>query len=141
MSSLFHGPMIGLIALTIAVWALAVFRRIAEIGARRIPVQSLATAKDTAQALQDSQAMDNFNNLLQVPVLFYVLCLALAQAGATGWFYVAGAWAYVVLRVLHSAIQITRNRVMHRFYVWMLGNLVLFTLWGVFAVSPFGVVL
>lgn len=135
MTSPLYGPVAALVALTIVVWAIALARRVGEIRARRIHPQSLARAKDTAQALHDSQAMDNFNNLLQVPPLFYVLCLALAQTGESSLFYLAGAWAYVALRALHSAIQVTYNRVMHRFYVWVLGNLVLFALWGAFAAS------
>lgn len=137
MDAPFFAPLLAMIALTTAVWALALARRVAEIRARRIHPQALAKAKDTANALHDSQAMDNFNNLLQMPVLFYVLCLALTQAGETGWLFLAGAWTYVALRVLHSAIQITYNRVLHRFYVWTLGNLVLFALWGGFGVSVF----
>jgi hypothetical protein len=129
----FYAPLLTLMALTALVWALALLRRVTEIRTRRIPVQALARAKDTASALQDSQAMDNFNNLLQMPLLFYVLCLVLTQAGETGGVWVGGAWAYVVLRVLHSAVQITYNRVMHRFYVWTLSNLVLFALWAGFA--------
>jgi hypothetical protein len=43
------------------------------------------------------------------------------------------AWAFVALRVVHSAIQCTYNRVWHRFYAYLAGGLVLWTLWGVLA--------
>lgn len=134
MSTVFYGPMIGLVALTIVVWTIAVRRRVGEIRRRRIPLQSLAHARDVAVAFEDCSAMDNFNNLLQVPVLFYALCLVLAQSAAGGMAFVAGAWLYVGLRSLHSAIQVTTNRVLHRFYAWLTSNVVLFALWAGVAV-------
>lgn len=135
MNSTFLAPIFGMVALTTVVWAIAVQRRVQEIRARRIPVQSLARASDTAAALKDSSAMDNFNNLLQLPILFYVLCLAFVLVGEDSSARLAGAWAYVALRLVHSVIQITYNRVLHRFYVWTLGNSVLFSLWAVFAIE------
>lgn len=133
MTSPFHGPLVALVALVAFIWALAVLRRVGEIRARRVRVQSLARARDAATALDDTRAMDNFNNLLQAPLLFCLLCLAFAQVGENAPVLVAGAWLYVLLRALHSAIQVTYNRVMHRFQAWMLGNLLLFALWGAFA--------
>lgn len=135
MSVAFHGPMIGLVALTMVVWGMALRRRVGEIRRRRIPLQSLARARDVAAVFEDCSAMDNFNNLLQVPVLFYALCLVLAQSGAGGLVFLAGAWLYVGLRMLHSAIQVTTNRVLHRFYAWMASNVVLFALWSGVAVQ------
>jgi hypothetical protein len=44
------------------------------------------------------------------------------------------AWAYVVLRILHSLIQCTVNRVMLRFPVFALASLVLIA-WTVIEVS------
>ena len=109
MNNVLYLPMLCLVTLTVVVWAMAVYRRVREIRIRRIPLQSLAQARQVAVAFEDVQAMDNFNNLLQVPVLFYVLCLAVAQSGSGGELFLAGAWAYVLLRVLHSAIQITHR--------------------------------
>ncbi|MEL0027350.1 MAG: MAPEG family protein [Perlucidibaca sp.] len=135
MHSAFHLPMLALVALTLLVWVLAALRRVREISARRLPLQSLARARDVAMALEDGQVMDNFNNLLQMPVLFYAACLALAQTGNASPALLAVAWIYVLLRVVHSAIQITVNRVRHRFYAWMASGLALLVLWAGFALS------
>ncbi|RZU47931.1 hypothetical protein EV700_0899 [Fluviicoccus keumensis] len=126
-------PMMALIAWTAIIGVVAVRRRVAEIRRQRIPPQSLARAKDVAALLQDTAAMDNFNNLLQLPVLFYVACLAATQIGAGGLPVLFLAWGYVLLRVAHSAVQLGSNRVMRRFPVWMAGNLVLFALWSCLA--------
>lgn len=135
MSSPFYAPLAAIITLIAVVWCIAVMRRVREVRERRIPLQSLARARDTAATLNDTQAIDNFNNLLQVPPLFCVLCLALAQVGESGIPLIAGAWLYVALRVTHSTIQLTHNRVIQRFYAWTMSNLVLFALWGTFAIK------
>jgi hypothetical protein len=46
-----------------------------------------------------------------------------------------GAWLYVALRYVHSFIHLTYNRVIHRFAVYVLSTVILFMLWGVFAVQ------
>lgn len=135
MASPFQGPVLALVMLTMCVLGIALIRRIAEIRARCVPLQSLARASDVMAVLSDSAAMDNFNNLLQLPVLFYVLCLALVQAGERGDVMLIGAWCYVLLRVAHSAIQLRGNRVRQRFGVWALSNLVLLGLWVAFSVQ------
>ncbi len=43
------------------------------------------------------------------------------------------AWVFVVLRWIHSAIQCSYNKVMHRFLVYVSGAIVLWLLWGVLA--------
>ncbi len=134
MASPFVFPIIAMICLTAIVLGVAVANRVVEIYKRRISLQSLARASDTAKVLQNTQAIDNFNNLMQLPILFYLLCLALMQMGdGASIFFVVGTWLYTILRMLHSVIQITYNRVLHRFYVWATSTLVLFTLWGKFA--------
>jgi hypothetical protein len=45
------------------------------------------------------------------------------------------AWGFVALRVLHSCIHCTYNKVIHRFYAYLAGGMVLWTLWGVLAVG------
>lgn len=130
MTTLMLAPMIALAAWTAVIWAIAVRRRVAEIRRQHIPPQALARAKDVTALLQDTAAMDNLNNLLQMPVLFYAVCLTATQVQASSLPMVALAWGYVLLRVVHSFIQLGGNRVMRRFPVWMAGNVVLFALWG-----------
>ena len=66
-----------------------------------------------------------FMNLLEVPLLFYVACLAALLAGRADAWALRLAWTYVALRVLHSAIHLSYNRVSHRLAVFALSNLVL----------------
>lgn len=125
-------PCAAMVALTALVWMRALYERIAEMRVRGITPQSLATSRETSQILKNTQAIDNFSNLFELPVLFYVLCLALTVSGLGTTGNVAAAWAYVALRATHSYIHLTYNRVFHRFIAWTLGVAWLFAMWGEF---------
>ena len=109
--------------------------RVAEMRARRIHPQAVALSAQRAQRLDDSRASDNYNHLFELPVLFYALCaLALATTHVPGWLP-AAAWLFVALRIAHSAIQCSYNRVMHRFAVFLGGFALLGAMWAGFALS------
>lgn len=104
--------------------------RVREVRQRRLPLHSIARPADVAQVLQHTQSMDNFNNLMQMPVLFYVLCLMLTVMQRQSVWYQLSLWCYVVLRITHSLIQITHNHVLYRFRCWMASTMVLAMAWA-----------
>ena len=71
----------------------------------------------------------NLMNLLELPMLFYVVSLGLYITLSVDRFAVAAAWAYVALRVAHSLIHLTYNDVFHRLAVYTASALVLLALW------------
>ena len=123
-------PAVALVAVTAVVWVRLYVVRFREMRSRRIAPQSLATSRQAAEALQQTGAADNFKNLFEVPVLFYVLCLAIAVSGADSALLAVGSWVYVLLRAAHSAIHCTYNNVMHRFFAYASSTILLFVLWA-----------
>jgi hypothetical protein len=71
----------------------------------------------------------NLMNLLELPVLFYVVCLAFYVTATIDARAVYLAWAYVALRALHSAIHLTYNNVFHRLSAYAASNVALIALW------------
>ncbi len=126
-------PCAALVGLTAIVWARGVHERISEIRERRIRPQDLALSGERSRRLARTAAMDNFNNLLELPALFYVLCIVLALTREASPGFVLAAWIFVALRAVHSLIQATHNRVTHRFATWVAGALWLFGMWAGFA--------
>jgi hypothetical protein len=126
-------PCIVMVALIAVVWSRMYFERIGEMFERRISAQALSTSAQARERLQRTNAADNFRNLFEMPVLFFALCICLAITGLASPLFLAGAWAYVALRAMHSFIHISYNRVMHRFTVYALSSVLLFLLWGGFA--------
>lgn len=125
-------PTRAMVVLTAIVGVIMFRRRVAEMRSRGIHPQRVATSAQMAAAL-DSRAADNFRNLFEAPVLFYAAVLTVYAAQLTGTVYLALAWAYVVARIVHTAIHCTYNRVMHRFAAFGASLLLLWTLWGLLA--------
>src|SRR5437763_6404162 len=79
----------------------------------------------------------NYMNLLELPMLFYVVCvLNYVTSPTVSTVTLALAWLYVGLRTLHSLIHLTYNNVMHRLAMFVAGNVVLATLWIAFFAHP-----
>jgi hypothetical protein len=71
---------------------------------------------------------DNYNHLFEAPTLFYAIALVIVVAGIADQVHAWCAWAYVGLRVLHSLVQATVNRVALRFVLFALSWVVLGTM-------------
>jgi hypothetical protein len=139
MNTTIFWPMVALVGVTLVVWVRLYIVRIGEMRTRRIHPQKVATSRMAAEALQDVTAADNFRNLFEVPVLFYAVCCALAITDSVTGVQLALAWTFVALRALHSFIHVTYNRVMHRFLVYIVGGVVVFLMWALFALQLAGV--
>ena len=121
-------PAFALVALTCIVWLRLYQTRLGEMNVKRIHPQKVALSKDM-NLLEDTRAADNFRNLFELPVLFY---LALIVAGLTGMaspVFLFLAWTFVALRYLHSYIHCSYNRVKDRFTAYLLSSLSLWALW------------
>ena len=68
-------------------------------------------------------------NLLETPMLFYVVCVILYVTAGASHLAILVAWAYVALRVVHSLIHLTYNHVLHRLAAFTLSNAALVSLW------------
>ena len=128
-------PVIAMVALTCWVWVRMYQDRIGEMRARSIHPQKIATSRQMAETMQKTQAADHFRNLFEMPVLFYVLCALLATTELTTPLLLACAWGYVALRAYHAYIHLTHNKVIRRFQAYVASCIVLFVMWGVFAVK------
>ena len=123
-------PMITLVLWTFVMWAW--------LYATRIPaIRRLHVALDADQSKEAFNAQlpphvrwkaDNYNHLLEQPVLFYAVVLALCFVGQWGDVNVILAWLYVALRIVHSIVQATINVIMLRFAVFMIASVVLLIL-------------
>lgn len=120
-------PFLAMMLLTLVVWIALYVRRIGYLKGNRIHAQRVRTPEKVAEVIpeQVQYPAHNFRNLLELPILFYALCLYLFVTGTADPLYVWAAWAYVLLRAVHSAIQCTSNIVMQRFAAYLASSLVL----------------
>jgi len=65
---------------------------------KRVHPQAASTSLQMAAKLQNVQAAENFRNLFETPVLFYVPAAVSIGSRYTPDWLVVGAWAYVAPR-------------------------------------------
>jgi len=123
-------PAFAMVVLTLVVWLRMYTTRIAQMKRERIHPQAVATSAQVAARLTDSRAADNFRNLFELPVLFYLALVVAAVSGLVNTTTLALAWLFVLLRVVHSVIHCGYNKVMHRFQAYLAGGVVLWLLWA-----------
>ena len=124
-------PALVMVALTFVVWWRMFFTRIGQMKRERIHPQAVATSAEALARLTDTRAADNFRNLFGLPVLFYLALVVVALTGHVDAMTLGLAWIFVVARIVHSAIQCSYNKVMHRFRAYVVGGFALWILWAV----------
>ncbi|MGH8482734.1 MAG: MAPEG family protein, partial [Nevskiaceae bacterium] len=77
-------PALAMVALTFLVWCRMYVVRIAQTRREGIPAQAVATSAQAALLLTDTRASDNFRNLFELPVLFYLAVVVIAISGPAG---------------------------------------------------------
>lgn len=128
-------PMFALVGLTFLVLLAIPFARIRAVRGGHVTVAAFKLG-ESAQVPEGTQLFNrNYMNLLELPLLFYVVCVSLFVTGKVDAVAVNIAWAYVALRALHSLIHVSYNRVIHRLVAFAISNVVLSLLWVRFALS------
>ena len=133
-------PMAALVAWTLVmlVWMLAT--RLPAMKAAGLRLGTLVGTKpsdaDRDLPPQAQWKAHNYNHLHEQPTLFYAICTVIALSGTGNGVNAAIAWAYVGLRVIHSLVQATTNKVGPRFMLFIASSLALaaLTLHAVMAV-------
>ena len=64
---------------------------------------------------------DNYNHLFEQPIAFYVVTLSIASINSIDPLMMQLAWAFVILRIIHSLVQLTFNLVLLRFTIFVVG--------------------
>lgn len=123
-------PVIVLVAWTAVMWAWMYATRIPAILRLRIKLDGNLPRGEQMATLPPRVRWkaDNYNHLLEQPILFYATGLSLAVLGDTSTVSAALAWSYVALRIVHSLWQALVNVIPVRFALFAASSLVLFAL-------------
>lgn len=71
---------------------------------------------------------DNYNHLMEAPTVFYAVAFAIVLLGLADPIHAWCAWAFLALRVVHSLVQATINKVVLRFSLFALSWVALGTM-------------
>ena len=133
-------PVATMFILTLSVWLHMYIQRISYMAKHDINSQDLRTPAGRESLLPETinYASYNLHNLLELPVIFYVLCLTLYVTNSVDGFYMTAAWIFVVFRILHSVVHCTFNRVILRFGLYMVSAISLWVMALRFALGLLG---
>ena len=126
-----HSPILAPVVI-LAGWTMVMW---AWMYATRIPAVQRAKMRLDPEAPRGEQMAtlpprvrwkaDNYNHLMEQPTAFYAIALTLAIAGGGDGWALWLAWTYVAMRVIHSLVQATWNKIEVRFALFFLSSLVL----------------
>ena len=122
-------PMVALAALTFVVLLLIPAARFRAAARGQVNAGDFRYGESARVPGDVSLPNRNLMNLLELPMLFYIVCLAFYVTDKPDASTVYVAWAYVALRALHSAIHLTYNNVFHRLTAFAASNVALVILW------------
>jgi len=132
-------PTFAMVVLIHVVWFVMYVQRFALMKRKPPRPEDFATMDDGRRYFAPVEMpAANFTNLFEVPVLFFALVPLLLMTHHANHIQVALAWLYVLLRALHSVVQIVIRRVPLRFLVYVLSCAVLSAMWIGFAVDIAG---
>ena len=122
------GPVIALVAwsLIMLIWMAAA--RYPLLKGREIPDGARGADLERVAPGSAHWPSHNYSHLMEQPTLFYAIVLAMVLMGFDMPINLWIAWAYVGLRILHSIVQATVNRVSIRFPLFALSSLCLVAL-------------
>jgi hypothetical protein len=125
-------PVVALAAWTMVMWTWMYATRIPAMNVAKVDPDRLARDPDAKlDRLLPPEVQwkaHNYNHLHEAPTVFYAVAIVLAIVGQGDGLNAQLGWAYVALRIVHSLVQATVNKVIVRFIVFALSSLVLLAL-------------
>ena len=125
-------PVVALAAWTMVMWAWMYATRIPAMNKAGIDsarqVGGTGPSLDAVLPPQVQWISHNYNHLHEAPTVFYAVALVLAITGHGDGLNAQIGWGYVGLRVLHSIVQASINRIIVRFSLFALSSLALIAL-------------
>ena len=125
-------PVVVLVAWSLVMWAWMVAVRIPALKKAGIDLGKIRGSRpgqlDGVVPDKAQWPAHNYMHLMEQPTIFYAIAIVIALSGtgngANAWI----AWGYVAIRIAHSVLQSTINKINIRFLLFLLSTLCLIAL-------------
>lgn len=119
-----------MLLLTFVVWVYMFVRRMLYLSAQNIDAEELISPERVAAIIPEdvNSPANNLKNLVELPVLFYAICLYLYATQQVDSTYLYAAYVFFVFRALHSVVHCTFNKVMVRFALYLISSVALWVM-------------
>ncbi|MCP5334250.1 MAG: MAPEG family protein [Oceanospirillaceae bacterium] len=121
--------MFALVVLTFVVMGLMGYVRMRSVSKGQVPARyyKLMQGADLPEVVIKTGR--HFNNLFEVPVLFYAASILAIVMHVDNQSMVMLAWAFVICRLVHAIIHMTYNHPLHRLASFTVGCCVVLAMW------------
>ena len=113
------GPVVVLVAWSIAMFFWMAIARAPQLRGRKIPDGARGVDMERADPGRRNWPAHNYQHLMEQPTVFYAIVFALVLMGFDPPINVYLAWGYVGFRIVHSIFQSTVNVVPVRFLLFL----------------------
>lgn len=132
-------PVCAQAMLTLAVWLWMYYTRLTTLSKSGADPQELENEVRAQEILKGVvHPSDNFENLFELPVLFFAGVFVVHATGLSDSLYLNLVWAFVGFRALHSLIHCSYNKIVHRFAAYLFSSIALWAIWIRLAVQLLG---
>ncbi len=122
-------PLIGMVFLTFVVGVKMLASRIRAVKKEGMNPAFFALNRGAKQPDYLVKVSQHYENLFELPILFYVVSLLIFITNKTDPIYIVLAVSFVTVRYIHAVIHITYNNLIHRRNVFLMGSMVLLIMW------------
>lgn len=123
-------PLFAQVLLTFLVWSWLLWGRVTTLTWGKINPQKTQDEEQSRKIFHAYQNQsDNLENLFELPVLFYIAVLIVFFTQTADLVFVYLGWGFVLGRAIHSLIHCTYNKIVHRFYAYVLSSMLLWVFW------------
>ncbi len=122
-------PMFSMVLLTFIVGCITMKCRIASVksGAVSPKYFKLMDGQEVPELITKTTRC--FNNMFEVPLIFYVGCLLYVSLGVDSLIGLLFAWLFVLMRFVHASVYLTYNHLIHRMLAFWFAFLSAMGLW------------
>ena len=128
-------PMAAMVLLTFGVLLAMFRRRVRAVRSGATQAGYYKTYQEGGEPREVAQYTRHFVNLFEAPTLFYAACISGLVTGLQSTVLVVLAWAYVLLRALHTFVHLGRNSIPSRIKAYFSSWLILIAMWAVLVVG------
>lgn len=133
MTKLLVFPILAMVLLTFTVAALMLWARVRAVRSGQVAFRYFRTYNEGTPTEDMLKTSQHFDNLFELPVLYYAGCLAAMSVQVEGMIIHALAWAFVVARVIHAFIHIGSNRIPPRMKIYFVSWFLVLGMWALIA--------
>lgn len=126
-------PLLAMVLLTFLVGIKVLLSRIKAVKQDGMNPHYFSLNRGSKQPEYLIKISQHYENLFELPMLFYTVTIIIYSTHSVDHLYIVLATLFVIIRYLHAYIHITYNHLSHRRNIFLIGTIILATMWLRFA--------